>query len=93
MRKQELYQEALILWGEDVQVAIAIEEMAELIQALIKLERDRRDANDDKVREEIADVEIMMEQLRILFGPKRIDEIKAHKLRRLQRRIKSGGGK
>jgi len=88
MRKWELYQEALILWGEGAQIAMAVEEMAELIQALTRLGRNRDDATEDKVREEIADVEIMMEQLRISFGVRAIESIKVRKLHRLERRIK-----
>jgi hypothetical protein len=59
-------QGALNLWGEDAQLDMIIEEMAELTKALLKY---KRAAQEDKpffinfVAEEQADVEIMLAQL------------------------------
>jgi len=87
MTPQELYQQASSLWGESAQIAIAIEEMAELIQSLIRFARDREDVSVANVREEIADVEIMIGQLRMIFDTHMIDKIKKSKLFRLRKRI------
>ena len=87
MTPEELYQQAFSLWGSKAQIEIAIEEMAELIQVLVRFGRSRADASEDNVREEIADVEIMIEQLKLLFGASTINGIKISKLHRLRKRI------
>ena len=45
----------------------------------------------ENIEEEIADVEIMLEQLTRIFSDREaIDEIKQQKLERLERRLKNG---
>ena len=44
----------------------------------------------DSVVEEIADVQIMLEQMRIVFGDKSVDEQITAKLGRLEKRLKGG---
>ena len=53
-------------YGKDAQIKMAIEEMSELTQALCKDFRGK--ANADIIAEEIADVEIMIQQLQIIFN-------------------------
>jgi len=60
---RKLYKTAVNTFGHGAQIEMAIEECAELIQALQKFKR-RKPHN---VAEEIADVEIMCKQLRIIF--------------------------
>lgn len=79
-----IYEEALSLWGKADQLRMAQEECAELIQAINKLFR-KNDINN--VCEEIADVEIMLSQLRIIFGDKKINDIKFEKLKKLGKLI------
>ncbi|MBE9509346.1 MAG: hypothetical protein IMY71_00585 [Bacteroidetes bacterium] len=62
-----------------------VEECSELIQALQKF--NHRHGNPDNVVEELADVEIMCEQMRLIFNPVRIDEVKKLKLERLKKRL------
>ena len=71
--------------GEYGQLDICIEEMAELTQAISKLKRGLT----HNVEEEVADVEIMLEQVRMMFlvDAKKIDEIKKQKLERLEKRL------
>ena len=62
----------------------AVEELTELSIAL-QHSLDGRGDNDN-IREEMADVSIMLEQLRVIFGD--CDEWKTKKLARLEERIK-----
>jgi len=87
--KARIYQEALNQWGEDSQINMAIEEMAELISALQhyrRLEKWGHKATLGDIAEEVADVEIMMEQIRFMFGldSLHIFEIKEKKLTRVK---------
>lgn len=86
-------------WGNHVQIDIAVEEMAELLKALMKFKRNEpelpnyvddyiKDSNESTaVIEEIADVCIMMEQLKWMFGHDAVNTQITYKLRRLQERI------
>lgn len=82
----EIYKKALSLWGTDLQIDMMIEECAEVIHALQKFKRHRVDMMD--VAMELADIEIMCGQMRIVFGDRDIEECKAYKLKRLGERIK-----
>jgi len=91
MITQELLDKIINKWGEDSQIDIAIEEMGELIQALIKLRRACKDKNDEKVKEaadhvceELADVSLMMEQLkRTIFPIEEIEKWEKFKIDRI----------
>ena len=67
----EIYQQAIAKFGKDAQLKMAIEEMAELTQAICKSFRESN--NHENIVEEIADVEIMLAQLKIISE---IDESK-----------------
>lgn len=56
---------AIKAWGKDKQLWVAAEEMSELIRALAR--NNRGEDNADNIAEEIADVEIMLHQLKIIF--------------------------
>lgn len=79
-----LYQEAVKLWGFDSQVQMMIEEMAELTTALCHVLRAK--GSIENVVEEIADVEIMLEQMKVIFPS--IERIKKEKLKRLENLLK-----
>lgn len=90
--KSTIYKRALNLWGNAAQINMAIEELSELIVKLAKSDRRNNGATIDEVAEEIADVEIMMAQLRILFGDEIVEKAKQKKLARLEERVKYGEG-
>lgn len=88
---KELYQKVMDKYGVDAQLNVAIEELSELIKEICK--RKRGYPNVDNLTEEIADVEIMVEQLRFICESEycildRIDKWKAYKLNRLEERLK-----
>ncbi|WP_049979346.1 hypothetical protein [Halolamina rubra] len=87
MSEEDVYQEAIETWGEDVQVQIAIEEVNELGAELSRHLRGR--GNSAAICEEIADVEIMLEQLRHVFGDSPVDTAKDAKLGRLRDRMEA----
>lgn len=87
--KAKIYQEALNQWGGDAQINMAIEEMAELISALQHYRREKtwgHLATINDIADEVADVEIMMEQLRFMFGIDSLHlfQIKEKKLNRVK---------
>lgn len=84
MDKSEVYKKAIREYGEYAQLDVAIEEMAELMQAISKFKRGKS----HNVEEEVADVEIMIEQLKIIFDSKKIEQIKREKIDRLEQRLK-----
>ena len=61
MTDQEIFETAIKVYGVSNQENMAIEECAELIQAINKKHRGMQ----HNIPEEIADVEIMLEQLKI----------------------------
>ena len=67
MNKKELYKLAIDTWGSEAQINQGIEEMAELIQAINKFRRKLCTETITHVAEEIADVEIMLEQYKMIF--------------------------
>ena len=81
-----LYEQSIKKWGESSQVNMAYEEMGELISALNKFSRGR--VGIDEVITEIADVQIMVEQLSVMFGISAVSSEKERKLRRLNDRLK-----
>lgn len=84
---ENLYLKAIRRFGYSAQMHMAIEEMAELTNALMKYERDRTSYRD--IEEEIADVYIMLEQLTLMYSSKEdVDKIINQKLFRLDKYIK-----
>lgn len=80
---------AIRTWGSHAQIDQVIEEMAELTAALLHHRRGRPDSILE-VTEEIADVELMLSRLRMIFcADARIDQMKEQKLRRTADRILS----
>ena len=87
------YEKFLSAWGEESQERMAIEEMSELIKELckkIRLERDDFSENNEEklaetiknVKEEIADVLNMAEQLEFYYGTEEIEKIREEKIKR-----------
>lgn len=83
----DLYQLALDRWGVNGQLTVAVEELSELIKEICKTLRHIGHVND--LAEEVADVEIMCEQLRYMFAiDEEVDDWKKYKLNRLANRLK-----
>ena len=85
MTKDQIYRKALLAWGRGSQMDMLVEECAELIQALQKF--NHRHGESINVIEELADVEIMCEQMRLIFSPEKIDTVKELKLARLEGKL------
>lgn len=85
MNYKEINQKALEHLGIHNQQMKAIEEMAELTNALMRL-RDGRCAEQDVITE-IADVTIMMQQLALFFGQAQVDSEIRYKMYRLNGRL------
>lgn len=85
--EKDIYRQALKKWGSTAQVIMVFEEMAELQKELSKFLRGNWIG--DNIAEEIADVEIMLEQMKLLFGIEELVDInKKYKLKRLAERVK-----
>lgn len=93
MTRVEILQTAIDTYGESAQEDMLLEEMAELQKAVLKLRR--ADAVDksaamgyplrEAILEEIADVQIMLDQMRLIYGD--TSEQEAFKLDRLRKRL------
>lgn len=89
---ERIMRQTIETYGVQAQCDVAVEEMAELTKAIMKI---RRVADDygkmqaalDNLLEEIADVDIMIEQMKIMWGPKQVEEYRRKKLERLDRRL------
>jgi len=87
----ELYQQALEKWGAELQITTAIEEMSELIKELCHYLRPNRKYNVEAISEEIADVEIMLEQLKFAIFKNSFQVMmkKKSKLNRLKKTLEA----
>ena len=92
--KNLLYYEVVTRYGERYQREMAIEECSELIKALCKYDRYYADEDVDKrilrlnIIEEMADVSIMIDQLKLMFDHNDdFEQTKESKLKRLAKRI------
>ena len=86
MIRENVYKELIAKYGM-LQLVVVIEELSELQKELCKSLRDK--TNIDNIIEEIADVEIMLEQLKLYFkiDNNKIDNIKSEKLNRTKERL------
>ena len=78
---------AIDSYGADSQIMMAVEECAELVDALMKYRRGRNGVMD--VVTEIADVQIMCAQLELIFGgsSKVVEMERMRKMDRLRSRL------
>ena len=99
MTDKDILKYAIDIYGHAAQTDMMIEEMSELSKALLKYRRAIRShssANElvsalDAVIEEIADVGIMLDQMRVIYGDDHSERRK--KIDRLAQRLGIGGGK
>ena len=71
--RRPVLQDALVMYGQQAQIDMMLEEMAELSKALLKLRRAKKHEITEplflvkNVEEEIADVQIVLNQMKLLF--------------------------
>lgn len=80
--ENHMFQKALEKWDINFQFGCANEEMGELIAVINQYKRGRVDER--AVIEEVADVLIMMGQLRYYFGEDAVDEMVIEKMKKLK---------
>ena len=88
-QRVQTYTNALIHFGESIQLVVALEELSECQKEICKVMRGKSDL--DHLAEEIADATIMLEQVRLIFGLndlvcEKMDE----KIKRLDDKLKGG---
>ena len=64
----EVFAKAIETYGETSQMQMVLEEMSELAKEICKSMRYSKRQYKRRVAEEIADVEIMLEQIKMIFG-------------------------
>ena len=81
-------EKAIMMYGADLQLTVAIEEFSELIKEICKSKRGEN--NIDNITEEIADCYIMLKQVEIIFDIDHNDIIidMKNKIHRLEARLK-----
>ena len=77
----EVLQRALDTYGSTLQIGVMMEEMSELQKELCKYLRGKY--SPANIAEEIADVEIMLEQMKMLFGC--TDDVRDWRRRKVER--------
>lgn len=80
----EILELAISTYGKDEQIRMCHEEMDELGVALSKYHRNPCDWTLKNVQEEIADVCVMMQQAKMMFGEKEVDAVIQQKIERLK---------
>lgn len=83
MNENEILKKAVVHFGVYPQLFMLCEEMAELTKAIMKCKRYDFECSTDNLMEEIADVEIMIQQMRIIFNSDTINFYRIRKLKRL----------
>lgn len=88
MKNREILENALTTFGAEAQILMAMEEMAELQKELCKNLRGKD--NVANIAEEIADVQIMLEQMTLLYDCEHaVQANREYKLMRLESRIEA----
>jgi len=88
----KILKKAISTYGEDSQINMAIQEMAELIKELTDFYRNR--TTKEKLATELADVQITLKQLEFIFEDKyrgfleEVEKEKKRKLKRLENNLK-----
>ena len=81
MTASEIYKKLREQNGDSAQLVVAIEELSELTKEITKCLRNK--GNIDHLAEEVADVEIMVEQVKLIFNVQ--DKVEAARQIKLQR--------
>lgn len=97
--KEQVFKQSIEIYGKEPQCRQAMEECAELIQAVNKMLRyEDRPAEPEyyaNLVEEIADVEIMLYQLKVMFNVSddEVFKVKIQKAKREKERLENHGRK
>lgn len=84
---EQILRQAIAFYGAEHQENMCIEEMAELAVAILHKRRGR----EHNIPEEIADVEIMLEQMKMVHCcAEDVERIKVKKLQRLKNNTEEG---
>lgn len=95
---KQLLERVITANGMNKQLDVAIKELSELIQAICKIKRRDSISNESfavkgNLAEEMADVEIILAELKLLFDNEGdVKEWKNYKLDRLEKRLKEKSG-
>lgn len=73
MLNEDIYSKAIEKFGHENQLIVAIEELSELQKELTKALRGK--LRIEKLLEEIADVEIILEQLKLMYSDCQIEKL------------------
>lgn len=86
--KNKLYRDAMVFWGMRKQSRMLQEECGELIVAVSHFLRKPHDVEMvDNLAEELADVHVMLEQIIVMVGKNRVEEIIDFKLDRVKEKL------
>lgn len=87
MTERQIYKQSIEKWGTDAQILMVFEEMSELQKELCKNWRGKN--NVEQIAEEVADVEIVLAQLKMIYGISgMVRQFHEEKLMRLEQRLK-----
>ena len=90
--QRAVLQQAIDTYGKDNQLWMVIEEISELAKEICKNKRGQR--NEEQIADEIADVTIMLEQAKMIFGnADQVEKQIQYKVNRLKFRIGLEKGK
>ena len=84
----EILNQAIRQWGAESQVYMLLEEIGELQQAVCKLRRNNSQGTFENFVEELADVELMIDQMKVLYliTPE-VAVVREQKLERLEKML------
>lgn len=89
INETEVLQRALDTYGSSLQISMVFEEMSELQKELCKYLRGKY--SPASIAEEIADVEIMLDQMKMLFCcAEDVRSVRRRKVERLKERLDNG---
>ena len=81
----DISQKAIDTWGEESQIDVSIGELAELIDVIIKERRGQKKIVD--VMHEIADVQVCLDQLKLIYGIEEYNTIYKHTVMGLEMKL------
>lgn len=91
--RDSVFRRCILEYGANSQIDMAIEEIAELAKALLKLRRGQGESQNlliDDVIDEIADVRIMCRQMELLFKAEdRVEQRIDFKVKRQRKRLEN----
>ena len=93
--------EIVSTYGDNPQIDMCVEECGELLKALMKHRRKVNGTTSDEERkeakaaviDELADVSVMVEQMKIIYGYEAVEDRIAFKIDRQMNRLRNGGCK